>query len=133
MAQSLQRGNAPSNGATGSSSANAGANGSATTGAAASTDSNKDIPRDARIIGLILASLGVTDAEPGVVAMLLEFAHRECEVVVLAGWQSNKADAFACTQDTPLKYYKTHKSMLTMHNGLAILQQHLPLQPPISN
>lgn len=37
----------------------------------------KDIPRDARIIGLILASLGVTDAEPGVVAMLLEFAHRK--------------------------------------------------------
>lgn len=38
---------------------------------------NKDLPRDARIIGLILASLGATDAEPGVVAQLLEFAHRE--------------------------------------------------------
>ena len=36
----------------------------------------KDIPRDARIVGLLLASLGATDAEPGVVAMLLEFAHR---------------------------------------------------------
>lgn len=72
MAQAAQRGSAPVNGVAGSSSANAG-------GAAAtsSSTSNKDIPRDARIIGLILASLGVTDAEPGVVAMLLEFAHRE--------------------------------------------------------
>lgn len=51
----------------------------ATSGAAGAGQqpaSNKDIPRDARIIGLLLASLGVTDAEPGVVAMLLEFAHR---------------------------------------------------------
>ena len=40
---------------------------------------NKDLPRDARIIALILASLGVSDAEPAVVAMLLEFAHREPE------------------------------------------------------
>ena len=47
--------------------------------------SNKDLPRDARVIGLILASLGVSDAEPGVVAQLLEFAHRACSCSLLAG------------------------------------------------
>lgn len=74
MAQAAQRGISAVNGTSSSSNANAGASGG---GATASTSSNKDIPRDARIIGLILASLGVTDAEPGVVAMLLEFAHRK--------------------------------------------------------
>jgi transcription initiation factor TFIID subunit 9B len=70
MAQAAQRTASGAGAANGSSNAAAGT-------AGASTASNKDIPRDARIIGLILASLGVTDAEPGVVAMLLEFAHRE--------------------------------------------------------
>jgi transcription initiation factor TFIID subunit 9B len=69
MAQAAQPASA-ANGAAGASSSSNAAGGS-------STASSKDIPRDARIIGLILASLGVTDAEPGVVAMLLEFAHRE--------------------------------------------------------
>lgn len=72
MAQAAQRASAAPNGASGSTSSNGNAAASAST-----AGSNKDIPRDARIIGLILASLGVTDAEPGVVAMLLEFAHRE--------------------------------------------------------
>ena len=55
--------------------------------AASSSESaaNKDLPRDARIIGLLLASLGATDAEPGVVARLLEFAHR-----MLLGLQSRR-------------------------------------------
>ena len=35
------------------------------------------VPRDARIIALILASMGIDDAEPAVLLMLLEFAHRE--------------------------------------------------------
>lgn len=34
------------------------------------------IPRDARLIALILASMGVSDAEPSVLLQLLEFAHR---------------------------------------------------------
>ncbi|GAA94224.1 uncharacterized protein L969DRAFT_45844 [Mixia osmundae IAM 14324] len=34
------------------------------------------IPRDARLIALILSSMGVDQAEPGVVAILMEFAHR---------------------------------------------------------
>lgn len=69
MAQAAPRSSAAPNGPSASTHSNS--------TAAAAAGSNKDIPRDARIIGLILASLGVTDAEPGVVAMLLEFAHRE--------------------------------------------------------
>lgn len=34
------------------------------------------IPRDARLIALILASMGVSDIEPSVLLQLLEFAHR---------------------------------------------------------
>lgn len=79
MAQAAQRGSAAVNGTSSSSNANAGSG-----GGTGSTSSNKDIPRDARIIGLILASLGVTDAEPGVVAMLLEFAHREWKARAIA-------------------------------------------------
>ena len=32
--------------------------------------------RDARLISLILASMGIEDAEPAVLVQLLEFAHR---------------------------------------------------------
>lgn len=34
------------------------------------------VPRDARLISLILASMGIEDAEPAVLVQLLEFAHR---------------------------------------------------------
>lgn len=34
------------------------------------------IPRDARLIALILSSMGVSDIEPAVLLQLLEFAHR---------------------------------------------------------
>ncbi|CBQ71573.1 related to TAF9-TFIID and SAGA subunit [Sporisorium reilianum SRZ2] len=34
------------------------------------------VPRDARLIALILASMGVSDVEPAVLLQLLEFAHR---------------------------------------------------------
>ncbi|KAE8218865.1 hypothetical protein CF319_g7336 [Tilletia indica] len=34
------------------------------------------IPRDARIIALIMYSMGITDADPAVLLQLLEFAHR---------------------------------------------------------
>ncbi|PWN46127.1 transcription factor TAFII-31, partial [Ceraceosorus guamensis] len=33
-------------------------------------------PRDARIMALLLASMGIEDAEPAVLSMLLEFSHR---------------------------------------------------------
>jgi len=35
------------------------------------------VPRDARLVSLILASMGVEDAEPAVLVQLLEFAHRK--------------------------------------------------------
>lgn len=41
-----------------------------------STGLPSPIPRDARLIALILASTGVTDVEPAVLLQLLEFAHR---------------------------------------------------------
>lgn len=34
------------------------------------------VPRDARLIALILSSMGVSDVEPSVLLQLLEFAHR---------------------------------------------------------
>lgn len=34
------------------------------------------VPRDARLIALILSSMGVSDVEPAVLLQLLEFAHR---------------------------------------------------------
>ena len=34
------------------------------------------VPRDVRLISLILASMGIEDAEPAVLVQLLEFAHR---------------------------------------------------------
>lgn len=34
-------------------------------------------PQDARLISLIIASMGIKDMEPGVEMMLLEWAHRE--------------------------------------------------------
>ena len=35
------------------------------------------VPRDVRLVSLILASMGVEDAEPAVLVQLLEFAHRK--------------------------------------------------------
>lgn len=37
------------------------------------------LPRDSRLIGLLLVANGVQDADPGVLSMLTEFAHREPE------------------------------------------------------
>lgn len=34
------------------------------------------VPRDVRLISLILASMGIEDADPAVLVQLLEFAHR---------------------------------------------------------
>lgn len=36
-----------------------------------------EVPQDARLITLIIASMGIQDIEPGVEMMLLEWAHRE--------------------------------------------------------
>jgi hypothetical protein len=44
---------------------------------ATSTPQQPVLPRDARLIALILAAAGAEDCEEGVVRMLLEFAHRE--------------------------------------------------------
>lgn len=43
---------------------------------ASSTPQQPVLPRDARLIALILAAAGAEDCEEGVVRMLLEFAHR---------------------------------------------------------
>lgn len=64
-----------------SSSVNAKAGPSNDPSAARQTPSSKarqpTTPRDARIIALMLASMGVESAQEGVVRMLMEFAHRE--------------------------------------------------------
>lgn len=36
------------------------------------------VPRDVRLVSLILASMGIEDVEPAVLVQLLEFAHRTC-------------------------------------------------------
>lgn len=43
-------------------------------------------PRDARIVSLILQSLGVEDYDPKVVHQLLEFAHRNYSFVYINVW-----------------------------------------------
>ena len=52
------------------------------------------VPRDARLISLILASMGIEDVEPAVLVQLLEFAHRM--------W------LFTYKQDIHPKFYKMH-------------------------
>lgn len=42
-----------------------------------STSATAPIPRDARIVALLLASMGIDDCEPNALRMLLDFAHRE--------------------------------------------------------
>lgn len=37
---------------------------------------NSPLPRDARLIALLLAANGIEDCDEGVVRMLVEFAHR---------------------------------------------------------
>lgn len=39
------------------------------------------LPRDARLIALLLAANGAEDSEEGVVRMLVEFAHRKLNVL----------------------------------------------------
>lgn len=48
-----------------------------------SASATVDLPRDARIIALILASKGIEDATPQVIHQLLEFAHRQFPVLVV--------------------------------------------------
>lgn len=45
-------------------------------------------PRDARIIAILLASMGVQSASEGVVRVLMEFAHRKAlfESILLLNW-----------------------------------------------
>lgn len=45
-------------------------------GSYADTGLRGPVPRDARLIALILSSMGVSDVEPAVLLQLLEFAHR---------------------------------------------------------
>ena len=40
------------------------------------------MPQDARLIALIIASMGIQDIEPGVEMMLLEWAHRYIHTVL---------------------------------------------------
>lgn len=39
-------------------------------------EANAPVPRDVRLVALILASMGIEDAEPAVLIQLLEFANR---------------------------------------------------------
>ena len=64
------------------------------------------IPRDVRLISLILASMGIEDAEPAVLVQLVEFANRTFR----ERGEENRADA----QDTRVKSFKTPLSTLIM-------------------
>lgn len=39
-------------------------------------EASAPVPRDVRLVALILASMGIEDAEPAVLIQLLEFANR---------------------------------------------------------
>ena len=48
-------------------------------------EANAPVPRDVRLVALILASMGIDDAEPAVLVQLLEFANRAWRRRVAAG------------------------------------------------
>jgi transcription initiation factor TFIID subunit 9B len=56
----------------------------------ASDDEDKelDIPRDAKIIALILQSMGIQDCEPRVIEQLLEFIHSNIRQLLNLGKRS---------------------------------------------
>lgn len=58
------------------------------------------VPRDVRLVSLILASMGIEDVEPAVLVQLLVFAHRTCDRAHL--------------QDTPRRYFRMLSYMQTM-------------------
>ena len=60
-----------------------GANGAALLSTSQSKARQPTTPRDARIIALMLASMGVESAQEGVVRMLMEFAHRTSSFAAL--------------------------------------------------
>ena len=45
--------------------------------------SKDQVPRDSRVMQLILQAAGVEDYEPKVVQQLLEFAHRKIQVYII--------------------------------------------------
>lgn len=46
-------------------------------------ETNTELPRDARLVALLLRSMGVEDYEPKVLLQLLDFMHRKFLVIVL--------------------------------------------------
>lgn len=68
-------------------------------------------PRDARIVSLILQSLGVEDYDPKVVHQLLEFAHRKIDLLICL-WTCTLNHTMK--QDTHQTYSKTRSSMQNM-------------------
>ena len=54
-------------------------------GAATNGAQSAPVPRDVRLMSLILASMGIDDAEPAVLVQLLEFANRAWRRRMAAG------------------------------------------------
>lgn len=91
------------------SSANAAASNTTT-----NTSPPKDqLPRDARLIGLLLASLGATDADPAVVAMLLEFAHRASQQKAMQSLEQALLTAAQYRTYTPFRLHARNPAIIT--------------------
>lgn len=105
----------------------------ATTATAAADDPSKQAgtdappagtrkPRDARIIHLILASMGVSSYQERVPLMLMDFAYRTPpSPLSLSSYstQKERKDADASTQATPPRYSKTRSSSRTQSTAPA--------------
>ena len=89
---------------------------------ASETGLNGPIPRDARLIAVILASMGVSDVEPAVLLQLLEFAHRYTYDVL--------SDALVYSDHANSRQAGTNLSLEDVNLAIQTRVNHSFTQPP---
>ncbi|SOV09851.1 related to TAF9 - TFIID and SAGA subunit [Ustilago sp. UG-2017a] len=115
-----------------------------TTASTSDTGLRGPIPRDARLIALILSSMGLSDVEPSVLLQLLEFAHRYthdvlCDALVYSDHANSRQASSSLSLDdinlaiqSRVNYSFTQPPEKDMLLGLASAVNSIPL-PPISD
>lgn len=76
-------------------------------------EANAPVPRDVRLVALILASMGIEDAEPAVLIQLLEFANRALPTAH-QGIQARSCRTRWCMRITPARVRAEALCRLTM-------------------
>lgn len=83
------------------------------------TNRQQTLPRDARLVALILAQMGVETASPAVMTLLMEFAHRPVS-------RSSASILLTLVQATLPKYCKMLRSTLNMLQDPCLRRMRLP-------